>query len=201
MSAPPSDPRRDWAFGQPLVGRRVALRPLDWERVAELHAIVGGGDVRAWPLRGDLPSLDAFEAQLWEASRIQFALVSRHDDRLIGLVQGLDEDLRAGTVSIGMVISEDLWRAGWPLEGLLLFLNLLVCGLGYRKLYFEMPDHGVDHFVGTSSQWLADEGRLSGHAATEHGREDVVFLSLYARDWDRDLALTLTGNALGAGGG
>ncbi|HYI60637.1 MAG TPA: hypothetical protein VEW93_02400 [Acidimicrobiales bacterium] len=189
------------AFGQPLAGRRVALRPLDRRRLAELHALLGAGDPRAWPLRGALPSLDELEEQLWGASRVQYALVARGDDRTVGLVQGLDEDLRSGTVAVGIAVGEELWRAGWPLEGLVLFLNLLIAGHGYRKLTLEVPAHGVDRFVGSSHRWLEDEGHLAAHAVTEHGVEDVAFFSLFARDWDRDLALQVTGNARAGAGG
>lgn len=193
------DHRGDSTMGAPLSGRRVALERLRRQHLPVLYEIatsdgLGGG----WPLRGRTIDPAAFETYLWQQSSVQFAIVRRDSGAPIGLVQGVSEDLRSGTVDIAVVVAPRLWRAGWPLEGVVLFADYLFSGLGYRKLYFSMPA-SVRRRVGRAADALLTlECTLSRHVLVDGDYQDLSVFSLHRDRWDTTLLSQVTGRIVPA---
>lgn len=187
-------------MGVPLSGRRVALERLRRQHLPALYEIATADGVNdGWPLCGRTMDPVEFETYLWRQSSVQFAMVRQDSGEPIGLVQGVSEDLRSGAVDIAVVVAPRLWRAGWPLEGVVLFADYLFSGLGYRKLYFSMPG-SVRRRVGRAvDAILALECTLTRHVLIDGDYEDLSVFSLHRDRWDTGLFSQVTGRIVPPG--
>lgn len=201
MTAPPVPTRVPSALGVPLVGRRVALERLDGSHLPDLHRAATAPEARdEWPLLGRDATVAELADLLWSAGPIQFAIVRRDTGAAVGLVHALEEDLRSGTVSVGLFVEPELWRAGWPLEAVVLFLEYLFAGCGHRKAYFTMRTSTLDRLGGALASWLETECVYVRHVRMlGGGYEDLHVLSLHRDRWDSDLARRITGNPITGG--
>jgi len=196
MRATSTEPMRRTRAGVPITGRRVELATLTGDQMPFLHAIAStSGTAAGWPLLGRSVSAGEFSSFLWQMSSLQFSMVRRDNGDPIGLVQGLDDDQRSQTIGVGLIIDPELWRAGWPLEGVVLFLDYLFVGLGYRKAYFTMTTTSLERLGGMLGGILTTECVLRQHVPVGGGFDDLHTLSLQGADWDSDEARQLTGNA------
>jgi RimJ/RimL family protein N-acetyltransferase len=164
------------AMGVPLEGRRVRLERLRARHVPDLHRIAQSP---GWPLRGGNLDLAAFVDHLWEASPIQFAVLRRDSDEVIGLVRGLRWDLRSETMDVVFGVAPDYWRAGWPFEGLVIFSEYLFQGLGLRKLYLELRSSTLARVKPSVERGLTRESVHRQHLRGPDGRlEDLEVWSI-----------------------
>jgi RimJ/RimL family protein N-acetyltransferase len=187
----------DRLAGVSLSGRRIRLERLAARHLAALHGIAASPPVApAWPLEGARVGLQEFGDYLWRRGSLHFAMARRDTGEAVGLVQGVDEDLRSGTIGLGLMVDPTLWQAGWPLEGVVLFLEYLFSGLGYRKVYCHMPASTVEKVGdGALDVFLTREATYTRHLKTDGGYEDLHILSLHRDDWDSPRARRITGNA------
>lgn len=123
------------ALGVGLEGRRVRLERTRPHHVPALHEIAQSP---GWPLAGAGLDLEAFVEQLWSASPVQFSVLRKDDDAVIGFVRGDTWDRRSRTIEVVLGIAPDHWHMVWPLEGVVIFCDYLFRGLGMRKVYFEL---------------------------------------------------------------
>jgi RimJ/RimL family protein N-acetyltransferase len=146
-------------------------------------------------MRGKWPTLYPHDVgnTIWRRSRLQYAVLSRSTSDLIGLVQGLDEDSYNGIVGVGVAMHPAVWGKGWPIEAVVLFVNLLFEVHGYRKLYCEMSDPTRRLLGSAMSRWMRPVARFAEHERVDDGYVDWHIYSLHRRDWDGDLARLVTG--------
>jgi RimJ/RimL family protein N-acetyltransferase len=180
-----------------LAGRRVALVPMGPSTIGALHALATSPqNADRWPTFGRAMTVDELVQHLWRLSDLQYVLVRRDDGEAIGLVQRIDDDPRSRTMGIGLMLGEEYWNAGWPLEGIVLFLDHVFCGLGYRKVYLRMAASSL-RFVGAAvERWMRREATLERHQQGDDGYEDVVIHSIHRDDWDPEFAAAITGRRL-----
>jgi RimJ/RimL family protein N-acetyltransferase len=173
-------------MGMPLTGRRVTLERLRGRHLAALYRLTHAEPtIHEWPLYGrHFASPDQLGPYLETLSHLQFVIRQRDTGEVIGLVQGLDEDLRSKTIGIGVVLAPELWRSGWPLEALLVFVDYLFRARGFRKLYFHMLASTLDRVGSVTSWWLTPECVYRRHVLVQDRYEDVHILGLHRRDWD-----------------
>ena len=182
-------------LGVRTVGRRVALEGLSFRHMPALHAVVTSPQLAdGWPLLGNPVAEHELAAYLGELSHIQFAIVRRDSREPIGLIQAIDEDPRSATLDVALVIGEPLWRAGWPLEALLLFVDFLFRGLGYRKLYFSMSATVLRRLGPRIGELLTLECTLTKHVRVGNGYDDLSIFSLRRDQLDPVLIATITGD-------
>lgn len=168
-----------------MVSRRVALEPLAARHIADLHRLAT--DDRAaelWPLLGTVPDVERFERDLWRKSDLQYVICRRDTGSVVGLVQALSRDARSRTVGLGLLLAPDHWRSGWPLEGIVLFLDLLFEGLGYRKVYVEMATPTVRLLGAATHTWLTPEVVLRRHTSRGDEQVDHHIFAIFRERWD-----------------
>jgi hypothetical protein len=184
------------AYGAPLVGRRVRLERLAPRHIDALYEFATQDQVAGgWPLMGETMSPVEFFGYLWSLGPIQFAAVRRDAGVPVGLVQGIDEDARNGTIAMGFFLDPELWASGWPLEAVVLFLEYLLQGRGYRKVYVHLPASLLGKLGGALGTWLDEECVLHRHVRVGDDYEDVSVFSVSRHKWDSAFARRLTGNA------
>ena len=132
-------------LGVPISGRWVRLERLRPDHVPALHGLVNEGkEIVEWPLAaGQAMNVSDLGDHLFGLQGLQLVVVQRENERIVGLVQGMALDLRSGTIDLGVVFGSGGWRAGWPVEGVVLFLDYLISGLGVRKVYLEMAEETI----------------------------------------------------------
>jgi len=182
--------------GVPLSGRRVRLERLAPRHISSLHRIASDeAAATMWPLFGRIVSAEEFEGYLWRLSQLQFVVLRRDSGVPVGLLQGVDEDLRNGTIGLALFVDPTLWQAGWPFEGAVLFLEYLFNGLGYRKVYCHMPASVLDRLGGPLDVHLVREGTFNQHLKAGDGYEDLHISSIHREAWDSNYARRITGNS------
>lgn len=171
------------AMGVGLVGRRVRLERL---RAPHVQALYEMAQSPGWTLAGAGLEADEFVAQLWSASPVQFSIVRRDTDEVIGLTRGLRWDQRSRTIEVVLGLAPAYWKQVWPLEGAVIFCDYLFRGLGMRKLYFELRPSSM----AALGSWLQRECQREwvkrGEVRSADGAlEDVETWSLAGQDPDR----------------
>lgn len=185
-------------MGIQLSGRRVSLDPLRHEHMRRIHRIANAETViDGWPLFGDAQSAQELEISLWRTSTLQFAIRTLDSGEVIGLVQGHDEEPIGKTVGLGLLVTEDLWRAGWPLEAAVIFIELAFFGLGYRKVYLTTSGSLQARLGGYLNRWIVLEGTQCEHLKRATGYEDVHILAVHRDTWSRELAALILGRYSG----
>ncbi|MCP4307566.1 MAG: GNAT family N-acetyltransferase [bacterium] len=173
----------------------MELRPLHDRDIPVIFELVSDDSARSfWPLLGRTWSLGEFRAYLWHATFAPMSIVSLEASEIVGHVQTFDVDPRSKTASVGFFIDSLLWNAGWPIEGLVLYLNYVLDAFGYRKLYFHVPEYHIHLFDGAVGRWLVEEGRMRSHLFADGGYHDQIVLALTADRWETDLVLRATAN-------
>lgn len=154
----------DEVLGVPVRGRRVRLEKLaPWHLPALHQAMTRESTLGGWPLLGERVPAREFGPYLWSLGRVHFAVVRLDTGEPIGLVQGIDDDMRSGSTGVGLFVDPRLWKAGWPLEGVLLFIDYLFCGLGFRKVSMILPDSVLAQVNPSTVGWTTREYSLRDH--------------------------------------
>jgi Acetyltransferase (GNAT) domain len=179
----------DEVLGTPMRGRRVRLERLEPRHVGALHRMATSDEgLPRWPLLGRRMTVEELDDHLWQLGRLNYAIVRHDTGAVVGLVQGIDEDPRSGTIGVAIFLDPRLWRAGWPLEGVLIFANHLLHGRGFRKLYFTVPASVSDRLGRTVDPSLVTECIHRRHLKVDDGYEDLYVLALHRDRWDESLA-------------
>jgi RimJ/RimL family protein N-acetyltransferase len=185
----------DDVVGSQLAGRSVRLRALVPRDIEFLYGLaMASGDIWRWRLRGRTPSPAEFEAFVWSGGDIQF-LVERHDGRPCGHVTSYQTDEAAGTTKVAMLMDSAVRGAGWPVEGIFLFLAHLFGAFPLRKVYFEVPQFNVPSFGSFLDRYTTEEGRLRSHTFANGDFCDVVIAAMWRYHW-RDLESSALGRAM-----
>lgn len=164
------------AMGVELEARRVRLERLRLQHAPALFEIA---QTPGWPLAGAGLEYDAFLRQLWDASPLQFAVVRKDDDEVIGFTRGLKWDQRSSTMEVVFGIAPAYWRMLWPMEGVVVFCDYLLRGLGLRKLYFELRPSSRAALGSWLQRRCILEWRKTGEVRSPEGElQDVEVWSL-----------------------
>ena len=163
-------------MGVPLYGRRARLERLRAHHVEDLYRI---SQAPGWPLAGGNKSFEEFVEHLWSAGSIQFSVIRRDNDEVIGFVRGSRWDQRDGTMDVIFGVAPEYWQRLWPYEGIVIFCDYLLRGLGVRKLYFELRTSTLAKLGSGVRRWLTQEVVHHDHLRTaDGGWEDMEIWSL-----------------------
>ena len=180
----------------PLTGRWVELEPLRSGHLGELYDLIGAESMMGrWPRSEIGLSRTSFESGLWHLGNVNYVAIARSTGRIVGLVQGINEDRENGTVGLSVVLEPDLWRQGWPFEAVVLMLDLLFEWFGYRKVYCQFADSTRHGLFGAMGKWLNHEATLERHQRRGEQWEDWHIYSIFRRQWDSSLAARVTRRA------
>jgi len=141
---------------------------------------------RDWLLAGRGLDLEAFAMHLWSTSPVQSSVIRRDTDEVIGFVRGDRWDLRSRTIEVVLGVAPSHWKLVWPLEGVVIFCDYLLRGLGMRKLYFELRPASVQALGSWVERRCVREWVKVGEVLSPEGElEDVEVWSLSELNQDR----------------
>ena len=181
----------------PLVSRRVALEPLAMRHIDGIRSILAKEAMEdRWPVTQlDVQSPD-LDRRLWAFGGLQYAVVRRDTSATVGLVQGVFGEPRGGTIGVGVVIDPAHWRAGWPFEAIVVFIDLLFATFGYRKIYLQVAESTLTHMGPFLDRFLVKEATYRAHRRSPDGYEDWHVYALFASKWDHRFAESLLDRAV-----
>jgi hypothetical protein len=169
----------------PLLSRNVALAPLTTAHIVALRTVFASEMMAGrWPVSRLDPEGDDFEQQLWSVAGWQFAVCHRVTGDVIGLVQGVGADHHSQTIGVGFAIDPRYWRTGWPLEAIVLFIDVLFRTLNMRKVYFQVAESTVRHLGNGFTRFVHQEGRYVRHRRRGARYEDWYVFALFRNEWD-----------------
>lgn len=184
------NPRRrlvaEFAVQDELTGRWTRLRVVSPNDYGILYDLLVGDPSTAfrWRLRGATPSPEQFTQLLWDGVLAQYALCALDSDEPIGLVCCYAPEFRHSYARIAAVVRPQLQKQGWPLEGVVRFVDLCFRLWPFRKLYLESLEFNLEQFGDGLAPWVVEEGRLRGHEWHDGQFWDMVYLALYRSTWE-----------------
>jgi RimJ/RimL family protein N-acetyltransferase len=134
----------------PLQGRRTRLVPPSpalWDR---LYLLASTDEVQ-WPWLTRTPR--DFEESLWRGVISQFAIAHHRTGEQAGLVRADNAHLLHGYAFVSIYLLPEFQMRGWPMEGLVLFVNFLFRKFGLQNLYAEVTEDYLTQYgsgIGTS---------------------------------------------------
>jgi hypothetical protein len=178
-------------MGVGLEGRRVGLERVRGRHVPALYEIAQSP---GWPLAGGGLDPGSFAEQLWSAAPLQFSVIKRETDEVIGFVRGVHWDQRSRTIEVVFGVAPAYWQLLWPFEGVVIFCDYLFQGLGMRKLYFELRPSTLAMLGSGIRRWCTREWVSSRQVRSPDGElEDVELWSL--TNWEPAIVDRLLGRA------
>lgn len=163
------------------LGRRVILRsvvPEDERWIYE--TAVSEEDGYKWRLRGQVIPYDAFMEQLWADVLCQYVVSARSGDgQPLALLQAYKPDFANGHTRVTLLVRKEYQKAGWPIEGVVLFLNHLFKIWNFRKIYFEGPEFALGAMGSGVGLLFVEEGRYGKHEFHDGEFHDFVVNALY----------------------
>jgi RimJ/RimL family protein N-acetyltransferase len=171
-------------------GRFASLRPIRPADIPMLYILLTDENVGArWRFRGVVPRRDQFEQILWEGVHAQFVVESSEGGELIGLASAYNASLNAGTVNMGIAITDHLSLRGYGIEAFILLARYLFATWSFRKLYAYMPAFNRHQIESSIGRYMHVEGILRDHEYYGHRYWDTFILAFYRSDlaaFDRD---------------
>jgi RimJ/RimL family protein N-acetyltransferase len=168
---------------------RVRLDDLAAHGPAFVHRLVNQKS-NAYRFRSLGPGVSAraVEHALTDGVLSQFVLVA--DESPVGLLQAILPDFKHGTAQLAVLLDERLHRAGWPLEGLVLFVNHTFTVYPLRKIYLEILSPNVE-LIGARGleRQFRPEGVLENHEWFMGEYVDAHFYSISRDDFYADQRL------------
>lgn len=135
--------------------------------------------------RGISPQPEQYAASLWADVLNQFLVVDVRDQKPLGLVVCYGINFRHQHAYIGAAIRPDMWRLGWPMEGLGLFISYLFPVYPFRKLSADSLTFNLEHFASGARFEFHEEARLVDHEFHDGRWYDKVTLAVYREQWER----------------
>lgn len=147
-----------------LKGEYVGLRPIvgadydlifAWETSPEALLV--------YRHRGDTVAPEQFAERLWSGVVAQFMIYALRDSMSLGLCAAYGADFRNGHIQIASLLAPEYRDRGWPLEGVVLFIEYLFHAYPVGKIYAEALEINAKTFGHGISAAFDLEGRLVGH--------------------------------------
>ena len=147
-----------------LEGRRVMLVPFHRRHIAFLYSLATDPAIGfRWRLRGGVPSIESFEASLWQAVLCQLIIETKSNQQPVGHVVAYNPNHNSGHCAVAIIMDANPSYKSLGLDGLQVFLGHLFSVYSFRKIYFEVPSYNIGQFrsaLGTA----AESGRPEIHA-------------------------------------
>ena len=173
-------------------GRHVTIRPLRPDDYGVLYEIALFTDAGTrWRLHGGVPPFDEFVKLLLQSAPATFAVQANDDGRVLGMVQLWNYNGMNRNGHITAFLDPAVRGRGWPLEGVLLFVEYVFPAFQLRKLYFESLETEVGQYGSIVGPILQVEALYREHQWCFGRLVDCHVLALYAEDVPRLLRLAL----------
>lgn len=168
------------------VGRHVTIRPIhpnDYTPLYDMALFTDAGS--RWRLHSELPTQDRFLQILFENARVTFAIERNTDRALLGMVQLWMHDPMNRNGHITSFLAPAARGRGWPIEGIVLFVDFVFAAFDLHKLYFESLEDEYLQYGSIVGPILREEGVLRDHTRVFGRWVDYHILALYEDDVPR----------------
>jgi RimJ/RimL family protein N-acetyltransferase len=161
----------------------VTVRPVTPNDYAWIFDAALSGDAGSrWRLHGDLPTFDSFISGLLSES-VATCIVEQNDAGPIGMVQLIAHQPLSRHAQLSAFLVPEAEGRGWPLEGVVLFVDYAFAAFDLRKLYLESLETEVERYQSLIGPVLHEEGCLKGHRYVFGQHLDCHILALYRDDF------------------
>jgi hypothetical protein len=168
--------------GPTCSGVRVDLRPVVAADLPYLYALAVDPELSfKWRMRGQTPSPEQFQAELFVGVHAQFVVHHRESGRPLGLVVAYRMQADNGHCYLGLVGDDD---TGALMEGMVVFLSYLFESWPLRKVYAEVPGYALDQFASGVDRYFDEEGRLTEHDFFKGQYWDLHVLAITRSRWE-----------------
>jgi RimJ/RimL family protein N-acetyltransferase len=164
----------------------VAPEDYEWLFKVALHSSAGS----RWRLHGELPNFDQFVQILFSGAKAT-CVVEGMDAHRLGMVQLWHADMLSRHGQITAYLSPEAEGKGWPLEGLLTFIDYVFVAYGLRKIYVEALETELRSYRSLVGPLLREEGRLRDHSYVFGQYVDAFLFAIYRDDFDTFAARVL----------
>jgi hypothetical protein len=134
------------------------------------------------------PDLPQFRTLLWSGVLTQYGIRRTVDDHFMGIVGAYGHNYRHQHTYLRVALLPEFQRRGWPLFGVVQFINSLFIRFPLRKIYVEV--FGV---MPALARVLPREGCLRDHVQMSTGVANLEIFAIY-RDWWTEHGRILMGN-------
>lgn len=160
-------------------GRHVLCRPLAPGDEAWLYSTVAMTTVGAhWRLHGVIPPPQELFGMVLGASELNYMLCGL-DGEPFGFAQLLSVDRQSGRAYLSAFFHPDVQGRGWPMEGIVAYLDYAFTTLGLHKIYLESTVPAADQYGSAAAAILELEGTLKGHQVQFNRRLDTLVYAAY----------------------
>lgn len=167
-----------------LESRHARLREVSMADYEMLYRMVTLAEATSrWRFRGTTPSPEDFRSLLWRGVVGQFIIESRDSHVPVGLVTAFDADFPNGVVHLAVLLGSEAQGKGWPIEGVILFLDYIFSHWPFRKIYAESIAFNAATYLRGSRKLFTEEGCLRDHEYYRGRYWDVHVLALYRAVW------------------
>lgn len=165
------------------IGRHTVVRPVapedyEWLFKVALHTPAGS----RWRLHGEMPTYDQFIATMLAGAKAT-CIIEGVDGQPLGMVQLWHHDGLSRHAQLTAFLSPEAEGRGWPLEGVLLFIDYAFAAFDLRKLYVEALEPELASYRSLVGSVLKEEGRLRDHQYLFGQYVDGYLLAIYRPDF------------------
>jgi RimJ/RimL family protein N-acetyltransferase len=164
-------------------GRHTRVRPVapvdyEWLYTVALHTPAGS----RWRLHGEIPTYDQFMSTMLAGAKAT-CVITDAAGGLLGMVQLWHHDPLSRHAQVTAFLSPDAEGKGWPLEGVLLFIDYAFAAFDLRKIYVEALEPELASYRSLVGTLLREEGRLRDHQYLFGRYVDGYLLAMYRDDF------------------
>jgi RimJ/RimL family protein N-acetyltransferase len=159
-------------------GRWTTLRLPDRGDYDSIYEIALSAE-SAWMWRGRVRGPETFVDSLWTGILSNLVVVSNDTQQVVGLLQAYSHNPLHQVCYMNVFLHDSVQGAGWPLEGLGMFLNFLFKHYNLRKVYAEMTESSLSRLGSNFGNWATIEGRLKEHVFVDGVFVDVTIVAIY----------------------
>jgi len=171
----------------PLVGHRVALRPVDISDYPALRSMEFDNELGVhWKYRGQILSPEQWAQKLWSNVLAQFVVISRDSGTPIGLVAAYRASFQDGHAYVEALGFRPKARSPTMLFGTAVFLQYVFGCWGFRKIYMETTSYNLRQFASGLDRYFEVEGRLRDHYVYAGQTWDQLTLAIYRETWEKE---------------
>lgn len=166
----------------PMETQRVALRPPGGALIERIFAGAMSGEF-PWIWRGTPESPVRFEEALWSDVLAQHAITDLRTGEQVGIVGAYAANPFHRFCYTTLTLLPDYRRRVWPLEGVLLFGNLLFKKYDMENVYSETTTSRYKEFQSGAGRLFSELGRFPGRLLIDGVREDFIVSGMSREQW------------------
>lgn len=166
----------------PMESRHTALVAPGTALIERIFSGAMSGEF-PWVWRGFPESPRHFEDALWSDVLVQYAIADRRSGEQVGLIGAYAANPFHRFCYTTLTLLPDYRRRVWPLEGVLLFGNLLFTRYDMENVYSETTSSRYDEFRSGAGQLFSELGRFPDRLLINGQREDFIVTGMSRDQW------------------